>query len=104
MLELGVTAPDRSDWTAETVTPLVSRVFVGVEIAGSPFAGINDHGPAVTASDFGNNAGLILGGEVADWRERLSGLTCTVTINDVAIGEAAPPPFRAALWIPSPSC
>jgi 2-keto-4-pentenoate hydratase len=86
VLELGETAPDRGDWTADTVAPLVSRVFIGVEIAGSPFAEINSHGPAVTASDFGNNAGLILGGEIAGWRERLSGLTCTMAINDIVIG------------------
>lgn len=86
VLELGETAPDRGDWTVDTVAPLVSRVFIGVEVAGSPFAGINNHGPAVTASDFGNNAGLILGGEIAGWRERLSGLTCTMAINDIVIG------------------
>jgi 2-keto-4-pentenoate hydratase len=86
VLEIGENAPDRDDWTVDTVAPLVSRVFIGVEIAGSPFAGINEHGPAVTASDFGNNAGLILGGEVANWRERLSGLTCTMSINDIVIG------------------
>ena len=62
VLELGETAPDRGDWTAATAAPLVSRAFVGVEIAGSPFAGINAHGPAVTASDFGNNTVLIPGG------------------------------------------
>ena len=86
VLEMGETAPDRGDWTVDTVAPLLSRVFVGVEIAGSPFAGINEHGPAVTASDFGNNAGLILGNEIADWRERLSGLTCVMSINDIVIG------------------
>jgi 2-keto-4-pentenoate hydratase len=86
VLEMGETAADRGDWTVDTVAPLVSRVFTGVEIAGSPFAGINDHGPAVTASDFGNNAGLILGGEIADWRQRLSGLVCTLAINDIVVG------------------
>lgn len=86
VLELGETAPDRDDWTVDTVAPLVSRAFIGVEIAGSPFPGINDHGPAVTASDFGNNAGLILGGEIAGWRERLSGLTCAMSINGIVIG------------------
>lgn len=87
VLEMGEAAPDRGDWTVDTVAPLVSRVFIGVEIAGSPFAGINDHGPAITASDFGNNAGLIPGGEVTDWRARLSGLTCTMTINGVTVGQ-----------------
>lgn len=87
VLEMGETAADRGGWTIETVVPLVSRAFVGVEIAGSPFAGINDHGPAVTASDFGNNAGLILGDEISDWRERLAGLTCSMTIGGVVVGE-----------------
>ncbi len=86
VLELGATAPDRGDWTTEAVAPLVSRVFTGVEIAGSPFAGINDFGPAVTASDFGNNAGLILGGEIDGWRERLPDLICTMTIDGVVAG------------------
>lgn len=86
VLELGETAPDRDSWTAETVAPLLARVLTGVEIAGSPFPGINDHGPAVTASDFGNNAGLILGGEIADWRERLDTLTCTMTIDGQPVG------------------
>lgn len=87
VLELGETAPDRDGWTAETVAPLVARVITGVEIAGSPFPGINDHGPAVTASDFGNNAGLILGAEVADWRDRLAGLTCAMRIDGDLVGQ-----------------
>lgn len=86
VLELGETAPDRDDWTAISVEPLVARVFTGVEIAGSPFAGINDHGPAVTASDFGNNAGLILGTEIAGWRDRLLGLTCTMSVDGAVVG------------------
>ena len=86
VLELGETAPDRGDWTAATAAPLVSRAFVGVEIAGSPFAGINAHGPAVTASDFGNNTGLILGGEIGDWRARLAELTCTMAVDGIEVG------------------
>lgn len=86
VLEIGATAPDRDGWTAGSVAALVSRVFTGVEIAGSPFAGINDHGPTVTASDFGNNAGLILGGEIADWRARLPDLVCAMTVNGVVVG------------------
>ena len=86
VLELADTAVDRDGWTAETAADLVGRVFVGVEIAGSPFAEINGHGPAVTASDFGNNAGLILGAEISDWRNRLSGLTCTTAIDGEIVG------------------
>jgi 2-keto-4-pentenoate hydratase len=86
VLELGETPPDRDHWTAGDVGGLVSRVFTGIEIAGSPFPGINDHGPAVTASDFGNNAGLILGGEIGSWRDRLAGLTCTMSLDGVVVG------------------
>jgi len=85
VLEVGqaLTGPG---WTASSVADHVARVFVGVEIAGSPFAGINDSGPAVTASDFGNNAGLILGAEIRDWRTRLDGLTCRVEIDGAMVG------------------
>ncbi len=86
ILELAETAPDRGDWTAEDAAALVGRALTGIEVAGSPFPGINDHGPAVTASDFGNNAGLILGAEIADWRTRLAGLTCTMSVDGRIVG------------------
>jgi 2-keto-4-pentenoate hydratase len=86
VLVLGDDAPDRAGWTADTVGDLVSDMRIGMEIAGSPFPGINDHGPAVTASDFGNNQGLILGPSIPDWRGRLSDLTCRMEIDGVEVG------------------
>ena len=86
VFEIGETAPDRDGWTIETARPLVARVLTGVEIAGSPFPGINDNGPAVTASDFGNNAGLILGGEIVDGLDRLMDLRCAMHIDGRAVG------------------
>jgi 2-keto-4-pentenoate hydratase len=67
---------------------MVAAVHIGVELAGSPFAGINDYGPAVTASDFGNNAGLVVGAEVTDWRGldwRRAG--AQTSIDSVPVGE-----------------
>lgn len=55
-------------WSAADAAEMIGAVHIGVELAGSPFPGINDHGPAVTVSDFGNNSGLIVGAEVKDWR------------------------------------
>lgn len=55
-------------WSADDAAELIGAVHIGVELAGSPFAEINDHGPAVTVSDFGNNAGLVVGAEVKNWR------------------------------------
>lgn len=61
--------PDKTHWTLEEAAALAGSMHVGAEIASSCFAGINDNGPLVTISDFGNNNGLILGQEIAGWRE-----------------------------------
>lgn len=70
VLELGADAPaDKFGWTLEEAAEVVGSAWFGVEIASSPFAEINDHGPLVTISDFGNNNGLILGAEIKSWRK-----------------------------------
>lgn len=51
-------------WSAAEAAELPQTIFAGIEIASSPFAKINDLGPAVTASDFGNNGGLVVGPEL----------------------------------------
>lgn len=90
LLLMAETPTLRDGWTPAEATRLVSQVRVGVEIAGSPFPGINDHGPAVTASDFGNNAGLILGAEVdRDWAgqpDALADLVCEMRIDGQTVG------------------
>ena len=45
---------------------------------------------SVVVSDFGNNAGLILGPEVPDWRDRtLTDLTCKTFIDGKLVGQGA---------------
>ena len=61
--------PDKTSWSLAEARMMIGSVVAGVEIASSPFPGINDFGPAVTISDFGNNAGLIIGPELPDWRD-----------------------------------
>ena len=61
-------ASGKSQYTLDEAAALVDRVHVGIEIASSPLASVNDLGPAVIAADFGNNNGLVLGAEVVDWR------------------------------------
>ncbi len=46
------------------------RASIGVEVASSPLATINELGPRVVVSDFGNNNGLVLGPEIVDWTAR----------------------------------
>jgi 2-keto-4-pentenoate hydratase len=67
LLKVGKTP--KTDLTMETAPSYVSEVRLGIEIASSPFLGINDHGPAVTASDFGNNFGLVIGPVIDGWHE-----------------------------------
>ena len=69
LLRLGADAPaGKTTWTWDEAADLVGAVHVGIEIASSPFPGINEHGPAVTISDFGNNNGLVVGPDIPDWR------------------------------------
>lgn len=77
---------ERTDWTVEDAAGLAGELIVGVEPAGSPLATINDLGPAVVVSDFGNNAGLILGPAVRNWRDRLDAFTCETFIEGRSVG------------------
>lgn len=61
--------PDKTDYTMAEATAMIDAVHVGIEIASSPFPGINAHGPAVTISDFGNNNGLVVGEAIDGWRD-----------------------------------
>ncbi len=88
IFEVGEDAPaGRVRWSLDDAAAIVGRMFVGIETAGSPLATINALGPTVVVSDFGNNAGLILGREVPDWRDRaLTELTCEAFVDDKSVG------------------
>jgi 2-keto-4-pentenoate hydratase len=88
VLQLGRDAPaDVTEWTADAAREHVRAMFIGIEIASSPLQDINDYGPAVVVSDFGNNAGLLLGPEVPDWQSRpLDTLECETRIGGRVVG------------------
>lgn len=89
---MGRDAPaDKLDWTPEEALEYVGDLLVGVEFAASPLATINVLGPRVVASDFGNNAGLILGRVVPNWRERPDQIPpCHAYVAGELVGEGAP--------------
>lgn len=89
---MGRDAPtDKLAWTPEEALEYVADLIVGVEFAGSPLAVINVLGPRVVASDFGNNAGLILGRVVPDWRERPDEVPpCHAWVEGKLVGEGSP--------------
>jgi 2-keto-4-pentenoate hydratase len=79
-----------TEWTAETARRFVRAMYIGIEIASSPLQNINDFGPAVVTSDFGNNAGLLLGSEVSEWQSRsLESLTCETRIDGAVVGRGS---------------
>jgi 2-keto-4-pentenoate hydratase len=81
------TPPDKLVWTLDETSDLPCSLHVGIETAGSPLAAINDLGPLAVVCDFGNNAGLLLGPEIPDWRARsLATLTCDTLIEEQVVG------------------
>jgi 2-keto-4-pentenoate hydratase len=79
--------PEKPRWSAAEAVELIDAMHIGVELAGSPLATINDLGATVVVSDFGNNHGLILGPEVPNWRAKLAkGLECETFIEGQSVG------------------
>lgn len=77
----------KTDWSFDEAAALVQSLRVGVELAGSALPDINRLGPPVVVSDYGNNAGLILGPAIADWQQRsMDALTCETFIDGVSVG------------------
>jgi 2-keto-4-pentenoate hydratase len=69
LLRIGRTPPPgQTRFTLDEAAGLIGSVHVGIEIASSPLASINQLGPIAVVSDFGNNNGLVVGPEIPDWR------------------------------------
>jgi 2-keto-4-pentenoate hydratase len=68
----------------------IDDVRIGLEIASSPYAGINADGACVTVSDHGNNAGLVVGTPVSHerWRE-LRAIEVETSIGGQVVGRAS---------------
>jgi 2-keto-4-pentenoate hydratase len=106
LLRIG-TAPDpgKRDYDVDQATALIDAVHVGIEIASSPYPGINTDGPTVTVSDFGNNHGLVVGAAVPDWRSGdFLHWPVQLLIDGVVAGEARAEemldgPFGAAAFL-----
>jgi 2-keto-4-pentenoate hydratase len=79
--------PDKLDWTPDEAAAYAAAYLIGCEFAGSPLATINELGPRVVVSDFGNNAGLVLGPEIEGGRDRApESLACRTLVNGVEVG------------------
>lgn len=87
--EIAKDAPtDKSTWTLDEASAMISDLRIGLEIASSPLATINELGPAVVVSDFGNNFGLVVGPSIRDWQSRsLETMSCSTHIENQLDGD-----------------
>ncbi len=70
LLKIGATPPaEKTDYSLEEAADLIGAIHAGIEVASSPLGTINELGPIAVISDFGNNNGLVIGPEIADWRD-----------------------------------
>lgn len=76
----------KADWTADSVIPLVKSLHIGVEVASSPLATLNDLGPGAVISDFGNNWGVVIGPAIENWRE-LETIEVETFIDGQSVGQ-----------------
>lgn len=81
--------PAKTSYTMDEAAALIDAVHVGIEVASSPFPGINTHGAPVTVSDFGNNNGLVVGSPLQGWPGvDLNAVPVALLINGAVVGEA----------------
>lgn len=79
--------PDKLEWSRDEAAAMMSDLRIGIEMASSPLKTINDLGPPVIVSDFGNNAGLIVGPSIKNWRSReLESMGCEAFIEGRSVG------------------
>jgi len=89
---------NKIEWSLEEAKDMIETAHIAVEIASSPFPGINDLGPLVTISDFGNNYGLIIGDVLEDWESLETKAHAIETIIDrKTVGTDSPPAIGGPL-------
>jgi 2-keto-4-pentenoate hydratase len=89
LLRLGAPPTDRLPRDDDETLGWIEEVRIGLEIASSPYRGINEDGACVTISDHGNNAGLVLGRPVARelWGD-LGSIEVRTCVAGVEVGRA----------------
>lgn len=76
----------KTSWTSDAAADLVADLRIGVEVASSPLATLNDLGAGAVISDFGNNWGVIVSAVIPDWRTRAQELAVETFINEQPVG------------------
>jgi 2-keto-4-pentenoate hydratase len=75
----------KTDWTLEEARDYVGAIHMGIEVASSPLPTLNDCGPGAVISDFGNNWGVVVGGEIPAWR-KIESIDCETFVDGKSVG------------------
>ncbi|MEM7278968.1 MAG: 2-keto-4-pentenoate hydratase [Pseudomonadota bacterium] len=99
VLKIGQTIePVTREFSDDELAGLISAVHIGAEIASSPMADVNKLGPCCVVSDFGNNAGLIVGPEIPGWRSLpAESLIASVSVDGELVGKASASAIQGGL-------
>jgi 2-keto-4-pentenoate hydratase len=78
---------DKLAWSVDEARAMIADLRIGMEIASSPLATINELGPTVVVADFGNNNGLLVGPSISNWRSRsLESMRCSSSVDRQMVG------------------
>ena len=82
-------AAGRTDWSVSSAIELVGAMCIGVEVASSPLATLNDLGSGAVVADFGNNWGVIIGAEIGDWQSHAADIQVATWIDEKLVGRGS---------------
>ncbi|MGH8175006.1 MAG: 2-keto-4-pentenoate hydratase [Steroidobacter sp.] len=89
IIRVGINAPaQKTEWTLDEAAAIVGELCIGIEVASSPLATLNDLGAGAVISDFGNNWGIVVGGAIAGWRTLHEAIALSF-IDDEFVGRGA---------------
>jgi 2-keto-4-pentenoate hydratase len=89
VIRVGRDAPaEKAQWSIAESLDYVGSVHLGIEVASSPLATLNELGAGAVISDFGNNWGVVVGKSLANWRDIVS-IDCEAFIEGKPVGARA---------------
>jgi 2-keto-4-pentenoate hydratase len=84
---------------AAAIKPFIASLHIGIEVAGSPMARINDLGPLASIACFGNNNGAILGQDIEHWHAiETPDFRCEASIDGKLIASGGPERLPGGVW------
>lgn len=86
VIRVGKNAPsNKTSWSIAEANEYIGSIHVGIEVASSPLATLNELGPAAVITDFGNNWGVVVGDEIRNWQS-IESIDCECFIDGVSVG------------------